>query len=252
VAFTAGFALAEAAGDVATAAYLDQYLGIVDLREGLLEEARQRLERSRRSFRAQRDRTGEAEAMGNLAMVHGSLGQHDRERSLLGKVLEILEQVGDVGYLLILHNNLGYAELRAGNYEDALQHHQRLIELARRIDHRPWQGAGLVGVAETLLALGRLEEARGRAESAQALLADLPSGSGPSIELAMCQRVLGEIALAAGDGDGARGWFEACIPTFEAMHETDELAHARRGLGAALALAEREPTFEQEREHDHA
>jgi tetratricopeptide (TPR) repeat protein len=251
-AFAAGLELAEAARDAAAAAYLDQYLGVVDLREGLLEEARQRLERSRRSFRAQRDWTGEAEAMGNLAMVHGSLGQHDRERSLLGKVLEILEQVGDVGYLLILHNNLGYAEHRAGNHEEALRHHERLIELARRIDHRPWQGAGLVGVAETLLALGHLAEARERAESARGLLTDLPGGGGPSVELAMCQRVLGEIDLAAGDAEGARGWFESCIPTFEATHESDELAHARKGLGAALALAEREPTFEQEREHDHA
>ena len=252
MAFAGGFALAEAAGDVATAAYLDQYLGIVDLREGRLEEARQRLERSRRSFRALRDRTGEAEAMGNLAMVHGALGQHDRERSLLGKVLEMLEQVGDVGYLLILHNNLGYAEQRAGNREEALRHHERLIELARRIGHQPWQGAGLVGVAETLLALGRVDEARARAESAHGLLESLPSGGGPSVELAMCQRVLGEISLAAGDADGARGWFESCIPTFEATHEADELAHARRGLGAALASSEGMPTSEQERTHEHA
>lgn len=252
LAFAAGSTLAEAAGDAATLAYLDQYLGLVDLREGRLEDARQRLERSRRSFRALRDRTGEAEVMGNLAMVFGQLGQHDRELSLLGKVLEILEHVGDVGYLLILHNNLGYAEHRAGRHEEALRHHERLIELARRIDHRPWQGAGLVGVAETLLALGRIEEARARADAAHDLLEVMVSGGSPSVELAMCQRVLGEISLAVGDAGGARAWFESCIPTFEATHESEEIAHARRGLGAALALLEGLPTTERERHHEQA
>lgn len=251
-AYAAGLSLAQAVGDAGLAAYFDQYLGLVDLRQDRLEEARQRLERSRRSFRAQRDRIGEAEALGNLAMVYALLGQHDRELSLLTKTLEILEQVGDVGYLLILHNNLGYHEHRAGAYQAAMKHRERLVELARRSGHRLWEGAGLVGMAEDLLALGRVAEANERAVAAHDLLRELPSAEGPCVELAMSQRVLGEVSLAVGERDDARAWFEASIPTFEAAHEIDELAAARRGLEAALASSAGDRPAETEQTHDHA
>ena len=251
-ALAAGLSLAEAIGDAGLAAYFDQYLGLVDLRQDRLEEARQRLERSRRSFRAQRDRVGEAEALNNLAMAYGLLGQHDREMSLLTKTLEILEQVGDVGYLLILYNNLADHEHRAGGYQAAMQHREQLVELARRSGHSLWEGAGLVGLAEDLLALGRVADAGERAVAAHDLLRELPSAEGPCVEFAMSKRVLGQVSLAVGEREDARAWFEASIPTFEAAHETDELAKARRGLEAALASSAGDRPAETEQTHDHA
>ena len=236
-AFADGLAQAEADDDVSLAAYLDQYLGLVETREQRLDEARQRFERSRRAFRSQRDRLGEAEAMGNLAVVHGMLGQHERERSLLMKVLELLEQVGDVGYLLILNNNLGYVEHRAGRFEHALERFERLVELARRVEHRLWIGAGLVGVAENLLALGRTEAAFGRAAEAHDLLLSLSGDGSQSVELALAERVLGDIHLVMGDAAAARSWFEASIPKFESAHEADELERARRALVAITATS---------------
>jgi tetratricopeptide (TPR) repeat protein len=236
-AFEAGLALAERAGDAPLSAYLDQYLGIVDAREGRLEAARERFERSRRTFRAERDRSGEVEAMGNLAWVFGLLGEPEREAALLAKVLEILERVGDVGYLLILYNNLGHIEHHAGRHEAAMAHHERLVELSRRVNHRAWLSTGLVGLAEDLLALRRVEEARERAEAAHRLLQDAEGGASHAVELALCERVLGEIALAAGDVERATAWFHACIPTFERTHEVDELAKAQLGLEAAKARA---------------
>ena len=250
-AYAAGLSLAEAAGDVGLAAYFDQYLGAVDLRQDRLERARERLERSRRSFRAQRDRIGEAEALGNLAMVYGLLGQHDRQMSLLTKTLEIMEEVGDVGILLILRNNLGYQEHLAGRYEAAIEHRELLVALARRIGHPLWEGAGLVGWAEDLLALGRVSEAGERAVAAHELLRELPSAEGTCVELAMSERVLGEVRLASGEFDEARALFEASIPTFEAAHEIDELAKARRGLDAARASSAGESPAETELAHDH-
>jgi tetratricopeptide (TPR) repeat protein len=232
-AFEAGLALAQGAADTTLSAYLDQYLGLVDAREGRLESARERFERSRRAFRSQRDRSGEVEAMGNLAWVYGLMGEPEREASLLAKVLDILKEMGDVGYLLILYNNLGHIEHHAGRFEQALAHHDALLALARRVNHRPWTCAALVGLAEDLLALQRVAEAQERARAAFALLSEDADGAAHSVERAMSQRVLGEIALADGDFEHAREWFEACIPTFEATHEIDELAKAQLGLSAA-------------------
>ena len=251
-AYGTGLALAEAVGDDGLAATVGHYLGMVDMQEGRLEQARQRLEHSRRSFRAQRDRTGEAETLTNLAMVFDRLGRHDRVPSPLTRALEVFEQVGDVGALLVGYNNLAYHEHRAANYEVAMAHRERLIALARRIDHRPWEGAGLVGVADDLLALGRLADAEERARAAHDLLRALPSGDGPSVELALSERVLGDVRLAVGAFDEARAWFEASVPTLEAAHETDELAKARRGLEAALTALAGETPAEQEHVHDNA
>lgn len=234
-AFTAGMERAEASHDTSLAAYLDQYIGLVDTREDLPDEARRRFERSRKAFRAARDRHGEAEAIGNLAVVHGILGNGDRELSLYGKVLEILEAVGDVGYLLILYNNLGRLEQRAGRYDEAARRFEQLVELARRSGHRLRHGEGLVGLAETYLAAGRVDVALDRADAAHELLDGLPDVGGPPIELAMSRRVLGEIRLAMGEPDLARSWFESSIPVLEEANEAEELEKARRGLSAVDA-----------------
>ncbi|MFW5921091.1 MAG: tetratricopeptide repeat protein [Polyangiales bacterium] len=244
-AFQEGLALAERGDDPSLCAYLDQYLGLVDARMGRLDEARVRLEKSRRAFRQLRDRTGEAEATGNLAMVYGMLGKADREHSLHLKVLEILEEVGDVGYLLILHNNLGDIQRRAGRFEEALSHYEKLVDIAARIEHRPWLGGGYVGLAETLLASGKVEAARRYAEKAHELLQQSANGSGASIELAMSRRVLGEVHLALGDAGAARRWFETCIPPLEETHEVEELAKARQGYEAAVARTDGPPNSEE-------
>lgn len=133
-----------------------------------------------------------------------------------------------------------------------MAHRERLIALARRIDHRSWEGAGLVGLADDLLALGRLADAEERAKAAYDLLRALQSGDGPSVELALSERVLGDVRLAVGAFDEARAWFETSIPTLEAVHETDELAKARRGLETALTASAGDAPAEQEHVHDHA
>jgi len=92
-------------------------------------------------------------------------------------------------------------------------------------------------LAEDLLALQRVEEARERAEAAHRLLQDAADGASHAVELALCEQMLGEIALAAGDVERATTWFQACIPTFERTHEVDELAKAQLGLEAAKARA---------------
>jgi tetratricopeptide (TPR) repeat protein len=237
-AFEAGLALVDAESDASLAAYLDQYLGIVDARQGRADEARARFEKSRKAFRGLRDRSGEAMATGNLAMAYGLLGQPDRELSLNQRVLEVLDAVGDVGNLLVLHNNLGDAHHRAGRFEEAITHYERLIGYARRIDHRPWWGAGLVGLAENHLAMGRPDDALRHAEAARDLLEGvLDTGTDVAVELAMTCRVLGQVHLAQGDPTGARGWFERSVPPFEAAHEAEELAKARSGLEAAIAAS---------------
>jgi tetratricopeptide (TPR) repeat protein len=180
--------------------------------------------------------------------VHNLLGEPERERALLTKVKDILEQVGDVGYLLILYNNLGHTDHQAGLYEDAMVHHGRLVDLARRVDHRPWQAAGLVGLADALLASGRVAEAGERAQAAHDLVAD--AGGAAAVELAMSCRALGDVALALGDPARARQWFEAGIPTLEAMHEHDELAKARLGVERAEAATAGGAPAEREQADD--
>ena len=246
--FESGRAVALAEGDTSLEAYLNQYLGTIDLRLGDLEAARQRLETSRRAFREMRDRIGEAETIGNLAWLYGRLGQPDRELSLDMKLLAILEDVGDVGYLLVLHNNLADLHFRAGRFEQAREQYERLVELAGRVEHHLWLASGNVGLADTHLAVGDATHALEHARAAQAQLDRLSQGDVASVEQAMTYRVMGDIHLARGETEAARRWYLKSIPLFEEAHETDELAKAQRGIEVAQS-AHLDPTIREEQFH---
>lgn len=235
-AFETGLARARATGDASLEAYLTQYLGLVELQQGDLEAARKRLETSRRAFRDLGDRIGEAETIGNLAWLYGRLGQPDRELSLDLKLLDILEEVGDVGYLLVLYNNLGDLHQRSGRFAEALEQYQRLEDLARKVDHPTFLMAARIGMADNHLAQGDMARALQHARAAQADLEKSPRGEAPALDLAITYRVLGDIHVAQGEAAEARMWFAKSVPLLEEANEPDELAKALRGMERAGAM----------------
>ncbi|MEX2535155.1 MAG: protein kinase [Trueperaceae bacterium] len=249
--FEAGFGLAEKIDDRSLLAQLQQGLGVIDLRAGRLEAARARLDASRRAFREQRDRIGEAEAAGNLAWVYGRLGNVDRELALDRKVLEILEHIGDVGNLLIAYNNIGDLYFRNGGHAEAIEQYQKLAELAQRIEHTGWLISAGVGQAENHLALGEIDAALERAQAAFEQVDEVECGV--AVERAMSSRVLGEIHLALDRPAEARRWFETAMPPLQEAREEEELIKARRGLETAQARLEAEDLApEPESEHEKA
>jgi arylsulfatase A-like enzyme/Tfp pilus assembly protein PilF len=88
---------------------------------------------------------------------------------------------------------LGVLQVRAGHLPEALDAFKRLVDVD------PRDGASLVSVAQVLLQLGRLLEARDHAAAALGLLAN---GAGADPDAAY--EVLVKVALARRDGDEAR------------------------------------------------
>jgi arylsulfatase A-like enzyme/Flp pilus assembly protein TadD len=182
----------------------------------------------------------------------------------LGKVDEALSNlqaiVSDNPMMADVWSEIGGLALRAGRPRDALVAYKRLVEAA------PHDPAALISVADTLLMLGRLEDAR-----AQAALAAETAGAGDARWRAQAHRALAMIALARHDARDARaeaqrareidpglpmpqyvdglirynnGQFDAAVPFFEEALRVSganpiQVPELRYYLGDALARLER-------------
>jgi predicted ATPase/predicted Ser/Thr protein kinase len=169
-------------------------LGIVFGDLGRYDEAQEHYERHRALSSAIGFRQGEAIATANLGNLFMSLGRYAeaQEHHRLARTLfrEIGFRVGEA----ITEGNLGNLNCFLGRHAEAREHYERVGVLSREIGFRPGEGDALAGlaslaeaeeasrlheqalalrrelgesnVAETLVALGRLECSRGETENA--------------------------------------------------------------------------------------
>jgi tetratricopeptide (TPR) repeat protein len=70
-------------------------------------------------------------------------------------------------------DSIGYIHHRLGAFKEATEHFERSLDLTRRLGIRYGEASTLTNLAETQLALGNRDDARGNWQAALALLEDL-------------------------------------------------------------------------------
>ncbi len=189
--------------------------------------------------------TGEADRLrARSAIALADLIGHDQAEPVTGlewaAVAEaVLDRLDDAPALRIrLHHARGNTRFTEGRYEDALTEHRRALELART--HVP-DGAGIgaqqMTVANTLLALGRADEAREQLEQALVVYEQTLGPSHPRMGLGHAN--LSNVALAQGRLDESAEHARTALEIFGRSRPPGhaDWALAYNALGTALASA---------------
>ncbi|MBI5670776.1 MAG: tetratricopeptide repeat protein [Chloroflexi bacterium] len=134
----------------AATAYVDQ--GDIESAEAFFNEA---IAIARRTG----NEAAEATRRGNYGWFLVATGRAQQAIAALQYALQISKTLRLDLQAAIQTDNLGLAQDALGNYPRALEYHQQAIELVRPLDNRHWENVFAANLAQTLLALNRLEEA---------------------------------------------------------------------------------------------
>jgi predicted ATPase len=161
-------AAARAIGDPQAESYPVCNLGCVHWRQGRYAETLAEWRRFHDLTRGIGNRDGEVNAAANLAMLHLALGDPATAQSMLDDALsaDLAKATGSAeGHALRVRGRL--AE-RQGDYEAAVGHFERAIEVAHQGDERHLEGDITLAFGEVLAAMGRTEQAQERLREALA------------------------------------------------------------------------------------
>jgi predicted ATPase/class 3 adenylate cyclase len=177
-------------------ALLTHWLGVLLERQGELEAALRRFERSLAIWRELGDREQQAKELNCLGFTHRNLGHLDTARSLLEESIAIAREIGSDRRLDPALNNLGQAETEAGNLDRAAQ----LLREALTLEQKRGDTVGAV-IAQHSLAIvslraGRIHEASEMLSGTFGYLAS----SGDTLSLIDAIEVSACIAAELGDG----------------------------------------------------
>jgi class 3 adenylate cyclase/tetratricopeptide (TPR) repeat protein len=202
--------------------------GLVRRERGEPEAAEELLNRALRIATEQGDPETASWTRSNLASLHALRGDVETGLAMARRNCELTEQLGDVFSRTLAIANLGWVQMKAGEYAEALES----FESAERI-YREAMGNGgemeswRAGIrAEALTGVGRVEDAIELAEEAAAVAHE----RGMRWAVPGCLLALGRARAAAGRED--------------AREALEEAAAAARETGAVMQLAGAEEELE--------
>ncbi|WP_193611681.1 BTAD domain-containing putative transcriptional regulator [Nocardioides lijunqiniae] len=174
--------------------------------------------------------SGDDSALGSAwvsqALVSALEGDRHTNRHAYARALEAAARAGDVLTQVRVHNNLGSLENEEGRYAPALVHLDEAVALWQHAVPAAVRALTCINRAESLLGLGRVEEALAELEHARALTRD---------ELSP---LLGYAVLGSGDANAARGnATQAAVAFREAIGFAERTGDAQVLVPALAGLA---------------
>ncbi|MBI2921591.1 MAG: tetratricopeptide repeat protein [Planctomycetes bacterium] len=106
------------------------------------------------------DRTGEAGTISNMGTVYAKIGELSRAQESFEKALPVLRDVGHQPFIASTLNNLGNVLRRRGFVDDARRLHEESLAIRRRTGERNGQSLVLGSLCEDAVAKGEYRQAR--------------------------------------------------------------------------------------------
>ena len=200
-------------------------MGCVARGQGEIEQAREYFEESHRIFYRLKVPREEALIVGNLGVIQYQNRNFEQAQKYFSRSIEIHEAMGDSDNLKYAYNNLAYLYFELGKYKQATKSFQQLLTVAQDTQDVCWTSSAYAGLAEIFLAKKKIAPAFEAANSAFREVEHRNSG----VELGVSCRVLGEVLLARGERERARGYFERGIALLSGINEEEELKKIREG-----------------------
>ena len=105
------------------------------------------------------DRSGEGWAYGNLGNAYQCLGNFQKAIEYHEKQLKIAKEVGDRSGEGQAYGNLGSANQRLGNLQKSIEYHEEHLKIAKEEGDRPGEGMAYGNLGNAYQSLGNLQKA---------------------------------------------------------------------------------------------
>ncbi len=171
-------------------------------RHGEYEEAVAAFSQARHLFAEVGDRTGEAEALGNIGVVYVQLEEWDEARRFLNEALDLCIAAGDRSNQAKVMGNLGMLYARQGDEEQAVEAYEQAMALFRELGDEENEKAVARQVSRLKLKKGRFLEAL--AGYQEEIAGAEASGGAPKIARRLF-RLLGRLTGGAARGQEEGG-----------------------------------------------
>ena len=182
-------------------------------------------------FREVKDRPDELSCLNNIGAIYLTLGSLSRARRYVEDGLRMAEELNDRPLEAQARHNLGILLAEQGDLDRALEELKRSVGI-RKTRHELRRAAfGQATVAETLLRLGRREEARKQLGEALAGLRRTEDAGGEAYAL----NVLGEMRLLEQDPGASLEAHRRALALAKNADLPDERWRSHAGVAAALS-----------------
>jgi DNA-binding SARP family transcriptional activator/Tfp pilus assembly protein PilF len=223
-------AAARRVGDRAAEATALNALGLIDVHQGRLQQAADRLQQALGLFRQTGDRTGQARALSNLGSNYFLQGRYEQATSLQEQAVGMHRETGDLIGETIGLGNLGVVEERQGRYEKAAQHLRQSLALARETADSSSESYALVNLGVVSLRQGRYPHAMGQLQRALVLFRETSDRNG---EMEALTRT-GDVYLRQGRCEQASLYYQQALAVSRETGDQSGEATALNGLGEVL------------------
>ncbi|MCU0612801.1 MAG: tetratricopeptide repeat protein, partial [Candidatus Eisenbacteria bacterium] len=207
------------------AALLHAHHGRFLFRIGRFEEAAAALNASLARFREDRDRRGQAMALGELGHVARLTGCYEEAEVRHRDALELERASGTTWGIARCLQDLGNVACAQGRYTDAVRFHRESLALSRQLDDQIGAASCMNNLANALDSLGRAAEARHYYEQGVASTRTL----GDTQLYALALANFGNIAYKQGD-------YAAAIPALEESLALERKTGSLEGQAFCLSV----------------
>ena len=131
-----------------------------------------------RAVFSQESYRGEGAVLGNLGNIYLRLGQYQQANDFYEQVLEIFLEIGDRAGQGSVLGNLGDIQLIWGQYQHALRLYEQHLTITREISDHAGEGAVLGDLGNTYFILGQYQKALGLYEQQLAITREIGDRAG--------------------------------------------------------------------------
>jgi len=120
----------------------------------------------------------------------------------------------------------------AAQFTEAVETHERAVEIRQALDDRRKEGDSLRALSRILWCSGRIADAEKRARAAVTLLEELPPGR----ELAMAYSAMSSVCMNAEDEEGTLAWGARALELAQRVDDRETLIHVLNNIGTMELL----------------
>ncbi len=169
----------------------------------------------------------------NIAISYHQLQNYEMAMDYYQQALVIYQELGQVSNQVVPLNNIAEIYKDQNDYDKAIEYFRQCYGLGIYLDNDQYKGMGLLGLGETYLKTGKLDEAAKNLQEARTIF----EAQGYSEGLATIYYCLGELAFRNGDTKNAKSWYDLSLEYSEKLQMVEQMGKTYQALSNLAVLS---------------